>query len=154
MDWDTYFLNMAHFVAKKSKDPSTKCGTVIVSPIDHSVLAIGYNGLPRGARDDVPERNERPTKYLWYEHSERNALYNAARRGVCLEGSTAYVSFFPCMDCARGLWQSGVVRVVNANVDTDPEKHQRWLESRQNTIELFEEVGMEVCILEGFKLDV
>lgn len=111
MNWDQYFLSMAYFIAMKSKDTSTRIGAVIVGP-NHEIRSTGYNGLPRGLRDDLPERNERPEKYFWYEHGERNALYNAARMGVPLDGCTLYTQMLPCADCARGIIQSGLVRVV------------------------------------------
>ena len=151
--WDRYFLEMAYFVARKSKDPSTKCGTVIVDQ-DHGVLTTGYNGLPRGVKDDLPERNERPQKYLYYEHSERNAIFNAARAGTALKGSTAYLNWPPCSDCGRALIQSGIKRCVwvgNTTAVTDPEKAARWQESMDVTLEMFKESGMEVRVEEGLR---
>ncbi len=155
-NWDHYFLGMAYFVAKKSKDPSSKCGTVIVGP-DHELLTTGYNGLPRGLVDDLPERNERPEKYFWYEHGERNAIYNAARSGMALKGSTAYITGCPCCDCARSLIQSGIVRCVwndNSSFATDPVKNARWEESMQRTLAMFNETGMEIAILKDFDQEV
>lgn len=55
--WDTYFIEMAMFVATKSKDDSTKVGCVIVSE-DHTVLSMGYNGFPRGVRETLEEHCE------------------------------------------------------------------------------------------------
>ena len=156
MSWDDYFLNMAYFVARKSKDPSSKCGTVIVSQ-DHAVLTTGYNGLPRGTVDDLPERNERPEKYFWYEHGERNAIYNAARWGAALKGSTAYITGCPCMDCARALVQVGVKRVVwdkGNSFNMDPEKLARWEESMSRSMALFEETKVIVHIIEDFEKEV
>jgi dCMP deaminase len=147
---------MAYFVAQKSKDPSTKCGTVIVGP-DNEILTTGYNGLPRGVNDDLTERNERPEKYFWYEHGERNAVYNAARTGTALKGSTAYITGCPCCDCARCLIQSGVVRCVwdqDNSFITDPEKLARWKESMDRTMLMFRECGMVVDIIENFKKTV
>jgi dCMP deaminase len=60
--WTDYFLAMAHLVASKSKDPSTKVGCVVITE-DKVVAATGYNGLPRGVEDKA-ERMERPAKYL------------------------------------------------------------------------------------------
>jgi dCMP deaminase len=110
MTWDKLFMTMCDTVALKSKDESTKVGCVIVGP-SHDVRSIGFNGLPRGCRDDVPERQLRPEKYRWFEHAERNAIYNAARVGVPLEGCTLYVQFTPCCDCMRAIIQSGIIDV-------------------------------------------
>ena len=105
MNWTDYFINIAEQVKEKSKDINTKIGTVIVGK-DKEILSTGYNSFPRGLNDELSERQERPEKYFWFEHSERNAIYNAARIGVSLKESTAYLtSGLPCMDCARGLVQ-------------------------------------------------
>ncbi len=110
-DWDMRFLALARHVAEWSKDRSRKVGCVIVGP-DHEVRSLGYNGFPRGVNDDAAERYERPAKYSWTEHAERNAIYNAARIGVSLRGCTAYLPWYPCMDCARALVQAGIWRLV------------------------------------------
>lgn len=110
--WDRYFLGMAQYVAGKSQDRSTKIGCVIVGP-DNEIRSTGYNGFPRGLNDALETRHERPEKYLWTEHAERNAIYNAARMGTALKNCRAYVSSsFVCMDCARGLVQSGINEVI------------------------------------------
>lgn len=56
--------------------PQHKTGAIVVGP-DREIRATGYNGLVRGVNDDIPERMERPTKYDFFEHAERNAVYNA-----------------------------------------------------------------------------
>ena len=109
--WDEYYLNICRNVAARSKDPNTQIGCVIIGPA-HEIRSTGYNSFPRGIRDDVPERLERPTKYLWMEHAERNAIYNAARAGTSTEGCTIYVEIMPCMDCARAIVQAGIRQVV------------------------------------------
>ena len=112
--WSQYFFEMADLVASKSKDPSTKIGSVIVGS-DNEVLSTGFNGFARGVREDIPERWERPIKYDYVEHAERNAIYNAARIGVALKGSTMYVNFTevcPCTDCTRGIIQSGIKKII------------------------------------------
>jgi len=80
-DWDRYFLEICRVVASRSKDPATQIGCVIVGPA-REIRSTGYNSLPRRVDDTRPERLERPTKYLWIEHAERNAIYNAARAGT------------------------------------------------------------------------
>ncbi|MGE5487376.1 MAG: deoxycytidylate deaminase [bacterium] len=110
-NWDEYYLQVCRVVASRSKDPNTQIGCVIVGPA-HEIRSTGYNSLPRGIRDDVAERFERPTKYLWMEHAERNAICNAARAGTATEGCTIYVEIMPCMDCARAIVQAGIAEVV------------------------------------------
>jgi dCMP deaminase len=142
-DWDSYYLDICRVVAKRSKDPDTQLGAVIVGPAKE-IRSTGYNSLPRHIRDDIEERKQRPTKYLWMEHAERNAIYNAARCGTPLEGCTLYVELMPCMDCARAIVQAGIVEVV---VDSermaryDSEKYNPHFE---NVRVLFEEAGVRM----------
>lgn len=109
--WDEYYLNICKVVGARSKDPNTQIGCIIAGPA-HEIRTTGYNSFPRGIRDDVPERLERPAKYLWIEHAERNAICNAARAGTPLDGCTLYVEIMPCMDCARAIVQAGIKEVV------------------------------------------
>lgn len=121
--WDRRFLELAYQIGLWSKDRSTRVGAVIVGP-DLEIRSTGYNGFPRGVNDDVDERHERPQKYLWTEHAERNAIYNAARFGTPLKGCTLYLMWFPCADCARAIVQVGITNLVSMRVpDWD---HERW----------------------------
>lgn len=106
--WDKRFLDLASAVAQWSKDLSTKVGAVAVST-HRSVLETGFNGIARGVQD-LPERLERPAKYIWTAHAEENLITHAARRH--LEGSTVYVTHLCCSTCARMLINAGVARVV------------------------------------------
>ena len=115
--WDATFLGLAERFARRSKDPSTKVGCVIVGP-DREVRSMGYNGLPRGV-EDLAERMERPAKYLWTSHAEENAVAQAARIGVSLKECTAYVTHFPCARCARAMIQAGIIAVKFGNGTTN-----------------------------------
>jgi dCMP deaminase len=123
MTWDEFFMNIAGVYATKSKDPSTKVGAVIVGP-DREQRAGGFNGFCRGVVDDpkrFPERHARPEKYSWFEHAERNAIYNAARVGTPTKGCTLYIKGGPpCADCARGVIQSGIIEVVCQSFYAEP----------------------------------
>jgi dCMP deaminase len=114
-------MEVARQVSGWSKDRSRGVGTVIVSPW-RDIRATGYNGFPRGIDDEVPERHERPTKYLFTEHAERNAIYAAARLGFALEGCSLYTTLFPCVDCARAVIQSGIATVITPKPDFDDPK--------------------------------
>ena len=143
MEWTEYFLNIAEQVKRKSKDQSTQIGAVIVGE-DKEVLSTGYNSFPRGLDDSLPERQERPEKYFWMEHAERNAIYNAARIGVSLKNSTIYLtSGLPCMDCARGIVNSGIKTVHCKEVCTTKNK-DKWNESQNKSLQLLLECGVEV----------
>ena len=144
MDWDTYFMEMANLVSTKSKDRSTQVGCVIVGP-NHEVRTTGYNGFCRGIDDDVEERHERPEKYLWSEHAERNAIYNAARNGIRIEDCTAYTTVFPCADCARGLIQSGVVRIVTRPINN--QKTSIPLHNYVSAMKMLDEADVDVDMI-------
>jgi dCMP deaminase len=143
MEWTEYFLNIAEQVKLKSKDQSTQIGAVIVGE-DKEVLSTGYNSFPRGLDDSKQERQERPEKYFWMEHAERNAIYNAARIGVSLKNSIIYLtSGLPCMDCARGIVNSGIKTVYCKQVCTTKNK-DKWDESQKKSLELLRECDIDV----------
>jgi len=130
------FLGIARAVSELSKDRRTKIGAVAIGPAGE-IRAMGYNGFPRKCDDNVDARHERPKKYLWTEHAERNLIYNAARVGVPLEGGIMVVTgLFPCMDCARGIVQAGFKAVVSEAAGLN----LRWAESNAKARELFDEV--------------
>jgi dCMP deaminase len=145
MDWDEYFMSLARLTSLRSKDRSTKVGCVIVGP-DNEIRTTGYNGFPRGIVDDAPERHERPEKYLWTEHAERNAIYNAARCGVPLKGCRVYLPWFPCMDCARAIVQSGVTELIAFKPNTSD---QKWGAEFERALTLFSEAGVAVRFMEA-----
>jgi dCMP deaminase len=142
-DWNEYYLAICRAVAARSKDPNTQLGCVIAGPA-HEIRSTGYNSLPRGIRDDVPERLERPTKYLWMEHAERNAIYNAARCGTPLEGCTLYVEIMPCMDCGRALVQAGIREVVISSERMKEYSSEYYNEHFRMVEVLFEEARIRV----------
>ena len=120
MDWDEYFLKIAETVALRSKDPSTKVGTVIVDERKRPV-SFGYNGLIQGADETKLTLTERPMKYHFSMHSEINAIIFAHRD---LTGCTCYSVYAPCVDCLRFLLQAGVTRIVykKAHVESHKKK--------------------------------
>lgn len=147
-DWDQFYLGMCVYISRKSKDRSTKLGAIAVGE-NHEVLSVGFNGFPRGVSDDNEKYHERPTKYLITEHAERNLIYNAARRGISLEGATLYLPFepVPCCDCTRGVIQSGFKRIIGTNFKfTGKGKH--WDENLAFAKEMLDEVGMEMKMVE------
>lgn len=141
------YLELAeHMAGLFSKDESTKVGTIILAPYTHQILSMGYNGMPRGFDEKIRERWERPHKYLFVEHAERNAIYNACRNGVSLENSIAITTLFPCADCMRGLIQSGVKTIITKNYSVEQE--QRWNEHFDASIAMAKECDISVKIIE------
>ena len=145
--WHRRFMEMAFLVASWSKDPSTKTGAIVVGP-DREIRATGYNGLVRGVKDDIPERMERPTKYDFFEHAERNAVYNACLTGTSLRGCTIYCTLTPCTDCARAIIQAGIKTVVTYEFkldDNDPKN--TWRDKLNYSAEMFKEAGVNYIAL-------
>lgn len=143
MNWVEYYLGIAEQVKLKSKDKSTQIGCVIVGR-DSAVVSTGYNSFPRGLDDNVDERQERPEKYFWMEHAERNAIYNAARIGVPLIDSTMYLtSGLPCADCARAIINSGI-KVLYCKRECTTKNKEMWVESKKRSLEMFGECDVDV----------
>ena len=141
---------MLPHVASKSKDTSTKVGSIIV---DHNniIVATGFNGFPRGVREDesVKERFSRPNKYSYTEHAERNALYASARKGIALEGCTIYIGWLPCIDCARGIIQCGINTIVIDGRDYENKKrywNERWYDDFVISTKMLREAEVTVLV--------
>jgi dCMP deaminase len=108
--WIDYFLGLSKVVSQRSHDIHTQHGCVITDK-KHRILGVGYNGFPRNMPDDILPTN-RPDKYRWMIHAERNALSNCVVRP---DGGTAYVSGQCCNDCIMSLWQEGIDTVIMSN---------------------------------------
>ena len=150
--WHEYFMALAYLTASKSKDPSTKVGAVIVAE-GNSIISTGYNGLPRGVNDDPKlyyRNNQRPSKYFWYEHAERNAIYNAAKQGIILNNTIIITPGIPCVDCLRGIIQSGIKAIFTHKEwreETTPliTSDQPWHKEQRSVVtEMIEETGIEL----------
>jgi dCMP deaminase len=135
---------LAGHIGTWSKDQSRQVGCVIVGSANQ-LLSSGYNGFVRGVDDERPDRHERPAKYDWTEHAERNAIYNAARIGVRLEGATVYLSWFPCAACARAIVQVGTERLVAIKPD---DQSSRWSDQFKVSASVLQEAGVDVRLVE------
>jgi len=132
---------MVDEVTSWSKDPSTKCGAVIVRP-DRSIVSYGYNGFPFSIGDKPKRLNDRPLKNELVVHSETNALL-FARESV--EGYTMYASTVPCCRCAVNIIQAKIAKVVCRPPSVD--YLDRWGDSVERTLDLFKEGGV-ICYWE------
>ncbi|MEK7537599.1 MAG: dCMP deaminase family protein [Patescibacteria group bacterium] len=112
ISWDECFMQMARLIAKRSKDPVTQTGAVIVND-RQVVVGMGYNGWPRGiANDALPwgkDGRSADTKYAYIVHAEENAVYNTS---LLPRGCRIYCTLFPCGECAKTLIQTGIVEVI------------------------------------------
>jgi dCMP deaminase len=130
----------ARAASENSTDRSTQVGCVIVAP-NGEILVEGCNAFPHGADLGREERHERPAKYKWTEHAERNAIYAAAAEGIRLSGSTMYLPWFPCVECARAIVQARIARLVAHTPDlNDP----RWGEDFIIAQQILREGGVAV----------
>ena len=135
-------MSLVALVSMKSKDRNTHHGAVIVGQ-DNEIRSTGYNSFVRGLDDNVEARQERPEKYFFFEHAERNAIYNAALCGIKLKGCRMFASGIPCADCARGIIQSGIVEVI-AFIRGSEHNVDLWNEHTKRTIEMFNETGVKL----------
>ena len=141
--WDRRFLDMAKLVASWSKDPSTKCGAVIVRP-NKTVASVGFNGFPIGCSDDSEFYANRELKYARVVHAEVNAVLHS--HDHLLEGYSIYTwpaGWGPTCDrCASVVVQAGIKRVVH--VLDDSEFAKRWREAADRGLQMYGEAGVEV----------
>lgn len=113
--WDEYFMATAFLIASRSACERLNVGCVLVSGGEHRnrIIAAGYNGflpgLPHVSR--VRDGHEQATV-----HAEQNAIIDAARRGISVDGSAAYITHFPCVNCAKIIIAAGV-RTVKYHSD-------------------------------------
>ena len=137
--WDVRYLNLAKEVSTWSKDPSSKIGAIAVGS-KGQVLSQGYNGFPRGIFDGGARLKDRELKYKYIVHAEQNLIYNATYNGVSLDGATLYVTGLPvCSECAKGVIQVGIKRVVMPEQDIK----ENWKESWNYSKVFFNEAGVK-----------
>lgn len=142
LGWDEYFMSLVYLVAMKSKDQSSNLGAVVVGP-DNEIRSTGYNSFPRGMNDNNQERQERPYKYYFFEHAERNAIYNAVRFGTPLKNCILYTQGIPCCDCARGIIQAGIKEVVYHEL-WEKDTADIWKKHAEMSLEMFNECRVNV----------
>ena len=138
--YDARYLELAKHIATWSKDPSTGVGAVAIGERGQ-VLAQGYNGFPRGVLEPKERLENRQVKYSYVVHAEMNCIYNAGYNGAKLDDSTLYVYGLPvCNECAKGIIQVGITRVVIPKNGTDGP--DRWKVSILETHTMFDEAGI------------
>ena len=144
--WDKYFLGMIDYIATRATCDRGRSGCVIVK--DKRVLATGYVGAPPGLAhcDDtghlmrrvIDEDGNERQHCVRTVHAEQNALCQAARYGISIEGATIYCSMEPCRVCAMLIIGVGIRRVVCT----------RRYHAGQDTREMFRQAGVELVIVE------
>ena len=117
--WDKRYLDLAFHIALWSKDPSTKVGSVIVSP-SNKIVSLGYNGFPKGVSDLAERYENRETKLLFVSHAERNAMDNAP---VDLSWHIIYTTLLPCNECCKSIIARGIKRIVSVKYDSGQDRY-------------------------------
>lgn len=146
--WDQYFMTLAYIISRKSKDPSTNVGSIIVGP-DKEIRSTGYNGLPRKIQDKKERYINKEYKYFSANHAEENAILHCARIGVSAKGCTLYTTWIPCARCAKAIIQAGIIEVIYDNnfPGNKIENQNNWIESMKISKELLLEADI---VLRGF----
>ena len=130
--WDKRFLDLADHIATWSKDPSTKVGAVVVDD-ENRIVGMGYNGFPRGVRDDEERYKDYEMKYSFVVHAEVNAILNAVKE---VRGCRIYISpLFTCNECAKVIIQSGIKEIISST-----NRRERYLASEL----MYKEAGVDI----------
>jgi len=143
--WDEYFLNLIQTIGTRATCDRGKSGCVIVK--NKRILTTGYVGSPAGAKhcDEVGhemhtvihEDGSQTRHCIRTAHAEQNAIANAARFGVSLEGSTLYCQMTPCYTCAKMIINAGIKRVVCA----------KDYHAGQRSKEIFKETNVDYVLI-------
>jgi dCMP deaminase len=137
-EWDIFYLGLAQYMSRRSKDPSTKTGAAIVRP-DKSLCSVGFNGFPQNMPDTPELYADREEKYSRIVHCEVNAQLFS--RDSSLRGYTLYTwPFASCDRCAVQMLQAGIGRFVWPEPDAD--KLARWGTAFDRTKRYLGEAGV------------
>ncbi len=139
-------LRAAYIEASKSHDPSTQNGALLVTPIG-TAFAADHNRFPDGVVE-TPERLERPLKYEYVEHAERNVIFRIARLGISAENLIMVCPWAPCADCARAIIQTGIKELITHKQahDRSPE---RWREQIDRAVGMLKEGAVKFTAYDG-----
>ena len=136
---DIYYMTIAFNISRRSIDPHTLHGAVIVDK-NGRILSTGYNGPIKKCEDNkIPLT--RPAKYLHFIHAEENSIINYYGSAQDIKGSTIYITGYPCSKCLRMILQKGITKVVFAPIvskcvdEEDVTARKLMLEYQQEDIE-------------------
>jgi dCMP deaminase len=116
ISWEEYFMKTAQLASVRSPCERLKVGCVLVK--NNRLISMGYNGFLGGCehKSIVRDNHEQATI-----HAEINAVTDAAKRGVSIDGAEAYVTHYPCLNCFKALASSGVKKIYyNTDYKNDP----------------------------------
>jgi len=131
MKWQLYYAEIANITANLSTAEKLKVGCVITK--DNRILSVGYNGTPAGWDNVCEVEGKTKPEVL---HAEANALMKLCRSTESSEGATLYVTHFPCIECAKLIYQSGIKEVYYIN---------DYEASKGSGKEFLSKAGVNVC---------
>jgi dCMP deaminase len=144
--WDEYFLNLVDAVGKRSTCDRGFAATLIVK--DKRILTTGYSGAPSKLPDcneighelsEVINDDGTTSKHcIRTVHSEQNAIIQAAKYGISIDGATVYTRYEPCYTCAKMIVNAGIKKVIC----------QTMYHRAQRTREIFKSAGIELIIID------
>lgn len=155
-EWDSYFMEIARVVRKRSTCLRRHVGAVIVK--DRRILATGYNGAPSGIahcirtgclREKLKVPSGERHELCRGIHAEQNAIVQAAYLGVSISGSTLYCTNQPCILCAKMIINAGVKRVVIEEGYPDEAAAQMLLEAGIAVERIHSGIPEEMEYIEG-----
>ena len=110
INWDQYFMSIAILASVRSPCSRLNVGCVLVK--NKRVISMGYNGfLPNSIHNSIIVNNHEQATI----HAEQNAISDAANRGVSVEGSIAYITHYPCINCFKIIVASGIKKIKYLN---------------------------------------
>lgn len=136
-DWDSYFLEITDVVKKRSTCLRRQVGAVIVK--DNNLLASGYNGVPTKIthcsevgclRDKLNVPSGERHELCRGLHAEQNAIIQAAKHGVSIDGSSIYTNTKPCSICTKMIINAGIKRIIYRNDYNDPLADELLMETK------------------------
>jgi dCMP deaminase len=108
--WDEYFKQICIATSTRSPCSRLNVGCIIVK--DNRIISQGYNGFLPGCPHQSIIRDNHEQATL---HAEQNALIDCAKRGVCCNHSTIYITHFPCIICMRLICAAGIKQIKYVN---------------------------------------
>jgi dCMP deaminase len=136
-------MGMALRASSLSPNRVRRVGAILVARDGTEIAAC--NTFPAGVRD-LEERHQGDGRFVWMEHAERHAIFEAARRGVATSGAHLTTTFFPCIDCARAIVDAGVACLDAPPPDFDDPV---WGGSFERSQTILTEGGVEIRIVEA-----
>jgi len=146
MSWDNYFIELMNTVSKRATCDRGRSGCVIVK--DKRIISTGYVGSPPGLphcdevghlmKEVIDEDGTIRKHCVRTVHAEQNAICQAARYGISIDGATLYCKMEPCRVCAMLIINCGILRVVA----------QKKYHAAQETREMFKMAGVELVVVE------